>query len=276
MRRFLACLSLACAVSLSAVETEAPEVARAKEEAARVKALVDAGVLPANRLQQAEESLAEATDDAVLRRTLYGAVSVEELTERDTGEMVAAARRRLERQEDRISRAWKVIEEGAASRLSLEPLTEECARRQEVLSLAESRARLLKELAEMARAEQSFGEEIVSTPQGGAPLVERFDGSGVFRLGSLASISRAFAAQFARALPVSARGDTAVHRALGFDHRGRVDIALDPDQPEGVWLRRHLERSAIPYYAFRSALPGRATAPHIHIGPPSGRLRGGG
>ena len=43
--------------------------------------------------------------------------------------------------------------------------------------------------------------------------------------------------QFGKSLPVSAKGDTALHRSLGFDHRGRVDIALNPDQTEGSWLR---------------------------------------
>jgi hypothetical protein len=72
---------------------------------------------------------------------------------------------------------------------------------------------------------------------------------------------------------VSARGATATHRALGFDHRGRVDIALNPDQREGVWLLNYLKRLKIPYYAFRAAVRGKATAPHIHLGPPSLRLR---
>jgi hypothetical protein len=64
-------------------------------------------------------------------------------------------------------------------------------------------------------------------------------------------------------------GETAVHRALGFDHRNRVDVAVHPDQPEGVWLRQYLELHYIPYFAFRRAVPGKATGAHIHIGPMS-------
>ena len=52
----------------------------------------------------------------------------------------------------------------------------------------------------------------------------------------------------------------------------RSDIALNPDAPEGVWLRSLLERLHIPYLAFRSAVAGAATAPHIHIGTGSARL----
>jgi hypothetical protein len=73
-------------------------------------------------------------------------------------------------------------------------------------------------------------------------------------------------------MPVSARGSTAVHRAMGFDHTGRIDVAVNPDAPEGVWLRKYLDTQGIPYYAFRAAIAGKATAPHIHIGPGSTRL----
>ena len=87
------------------------------------------------------------------------------------------------------------------------------------------------------------------------------------------AIVAAYEKQFSKPLPVSAKGETEVHRSMGFDHRGRVDVALNPDQLEGVWLRRYLEHAKIPYFAFRRWLPGKATAAHIHIGPPSLPLR---
>jgi len=49
-------------------------------------------------------------------------------------------------------------------------------------------------------------------------------------------------------------------------------VAVNPDSPEGIWLREYLDERAIPYYAFRTAMRGKATAPHIHIGPGSTRL----
>jgi hypothetical protein len=70
-------------------------------------------------------------------------------------------------------------------------------------------------------------------------------------------------------------GETAVHRAMGFDHRGRVDVALAPDAPEGEWLRAYLMLKRIPFFTFREAVPGKATGAHIHIGPQSVRLAGG-
>jgi hypothetical protein len=74
-------------------------------------------------------------------------------------------------------------------------------------------------------------------------------------------------------LPISAEGETNLHRALGFDHRGRVDVAINPNASEGMWLRHYLQSLKIPYYAFTRAIRGKATAAHIHIGPGSTRLQ---
>jgi hypothetical protein len=250
-------------------------VLRARQELRQVRSLVQAGALPASRLREAQQLLEEAQDEAILRQTLYGSVSVEDLTEQQADEMVAAAQRSLERHNAKVARTRKLIEAGAAPRLSLPPLIDEGDRRQKVFDLALSRARLLQELAAMVRAEKALQAKLKYAPQEAVELAERHDGHGIFRSEHLKRITLAFESQFARPLPISAHGDTAVHRALGFDHRGRVDVALDPDQPEGIWLLRLLQDSGIPYFAFRGFVPGQSTAPHIHIGPPSGRIQGG-
>jgi hypothetical protein len=104
--------------------------------------------------------------------------------------------------------------------------------------------------------------------------MEHFDGRATFdEARDLRPIMEAFEAQFERPLPISADGETDVHRALGFDHRGRIDIALHPNAPEGIWLRRYLRSRNIPYYAFTSAVAGKSTAAHIHIGPGSTPLQ---
>jgi hypothetical protein len=113
-------------------------------------------------------------------------------------------------------------------------------------------------------------------PDAAPHLSERFDGDGSFSAAEFHKIEAAFEAHFAKPLPVSAMGETAVHRALGFDHRGRVDVALNPDQLEGKWLRGYLEANRIPFFAFWQAVPGKATGAHIHIGPMSTRLAHGG
>lgn len=92
-------------------------------------------------------------------------------------------------------------------------------------------------------------------------------------MNDLTAISRRFEEHFHHSLPVSALGQTLVHQSMGLDHRNRVDVALSPDQPEGLWLRQLLEMLHVPYLAFRSAVAGAATAPHIHIGTGSTRLK---
>ena len=48
-----------------------------------------------------------------------------------------------------------------------------------------------------------------------------------------------------------------------------MDVAVNPNEPAGIWLRHYLEAKGVPYYAFLRAIPGKATGAHIHIGPGS-------
>jgi hypothetical protein len=142
--------------------------------------------------------------------------------------------------------------------------------------MVESRAQLVHELSEMATAESNYLDKLAHSPAEAAELAAGYTPDGTFIYASYAKVEVAFRERFGKPMPVSAMGETAVHRALGFDHRGRVDVAVHPDQPEGVWLREFLTGSRIPYFAFRQAVPGKATGAHIHIGPMSTRLVPGG
>lgn len=251
-------------------------VVRPVSPGASVQELVAAGALPRSALDEHEQLAADRADEAVLRHTLYGALSLEDLTEEQGRAMIAAAERRLARRQARLDAARKLVEEGALPRLALTPLLEELDRARRELDLARSRARLLEELAEMARAEAAEASLPDAPQQEPRPLVERFEGRAPFHPGILRVLALDFELEFGRSLPISAHGPTALHRALGLDHRGRVDVALHPDSPEGVWLREYLRRRGVPYYAFRGAVRGRSTGAHIHIGPPSEPLRAGG
>ena len=66
---------------------------------------------------------------------------------------------------------------------------------------------------------------------------------------------RAFARRFGKPLPISADGQTATHNALGFDHKGRVDVAVNPNEPEGIWLRHYLEAKRVPAPALQNRAP---------------------
>jgi hypothetical protein len=261
-----------CAGAVGAQTNDAPEVARAQAEVVKLRALVEAGVAPRVQLEKAEEAMADAQDAAILRRTVYG----QDLTAEQTDEMMAAASRRFDRRRKALDEAKRLVEAGAASQLSLGAFLEELDMARKEADLAESRASLVRELTEMAQAEEALANKLAEEPAEAPKIADRYDGDGIFTAGTLARVEMAFARQFGKPLPVSAAGETAVHRALGFDHRGRVDVAVHPDLPEGVWLRAFLTENRIPYFAFRQAVPGKATGAHIHIGPMSTRLVPGG
>jgi hypothetical protein len=253
----LVCAGLMCAQS---------ELEQAKAKVEKLRALVAAGAVPRAQLAEAEASVADAEDSALLRRTVYG----QDLTDEQSEAMIAAANRRLERRSQALERAKKLVDVGVTPRSSLDPLIEDADLARKEYDLAVSRAQVVHELTLMAEAEQSF-EEAPATSSSHA-ISERHDGDGAFSMSRFGQVESAYERRFGKPLPVSAMGETEVHRALGFDHRGRVDVALNPDQPEGVWLRTYLDENRIPYFTFRRAVPGKATGAHIHLGPVSSPL----
>jgi len=96
--------------------------------------------------------------------------------------------------------------------------------------------------------------------------------AGSWSLASLSTVQKFFSTTFGRPLPTSAIGQSATHNRMGWDHRNSVDVGLHPDSAEGRALIAYLQNTGIPFLAFRAAIPGVATGPHIHIGSPSHRL----
>jgi hypothetical protein len=270
MRLLPGLILLVCATVWA--QSDAPDIARAKAEIEKVRTLVEAGAASRAQLDKAETALADAEDAAYLRQTAYGT----DLTEAQTDDMLAAATRRVDRRKGAIADVRKLIAEGVASQLALTPLLEDFDAARKEFDLAESRARFVKQMAEEARAEEAAEASMNQSPEESAVFGDRYDGDGVFSMVAFSKVESEFVKHFAKPLPVSAMGETAVHRSLGFDHRGRVDVAIHPDQPEGHWLLGYLVQNHIPYFAFRHAVPGKATGAHIHIGPMSTRFRAGG
>ena len=100
----------------------------------------------------------------------------------------------------------------------------------------------------------------------------RSSSTAIWSIGNLGSIQQFFANRFGHVLPTTAIGQSGTHDRLGYDHRNAVDVGLNPDSLEGRALISYLQSAGIPYLAFRSAIPGVATGPHIHIGSPSHRI----
>jgi hypothetical protein len=247
------------------------------QEIERLKELVATGAAPKVALENALKKMADQKDEELLRQTLYGKLEVEELSPEQADEMVQAAARRVARRREVLDEAKARVEAGAASRTSLTPYIEDYDRMQRALDAANARAQMMKEISEIARREAEFEqryEELPAQPTyGPMPVAEKFAGHGVFLTSHWRETVLAFEDQFGHGIPVSAKGETAFHKALGYDHRGRVDVAMDPDSAEGVWLRKYLESKKVPFFLFRGAVRGKASAAHIHIGPPSLRFK---
>lgn len=132
--------------------------------------------------------------------------------------------------------------------------------------------------ADIAITEAILGEKVNRLPA--LPIngysetadLARFNGGFKWSIREAPRIERYFSQAFGRRLPVTALGQSDTHNRLNFDHRDSMDVALHPDSLEGKALMDHLRKSGIPYIAFRGAIPGASTGPHIHIGRASGRL----
>lgn len=139
------------------------------------------------------------------------------------------------------------------------------------LSIAngEKLAAAQKKAAELAKTKTFL--KPTSMSLGRSPVVMRST-AGSWSLSNLASVQQFFSKTFGKSLPISTIGQSATHNRMGWNHRNSVDVGVHPDSAEGRALMAHLQSSGIPFLAFRSAVPGVSTGPHIHIGAPSSRL----
>jgi hypothetical protein len=99
----------------------------------------------------------------------------------------------------------------------------------------------------------------------------RYNGAAIWNLSDAWKVQRFFLDAFKKPLPIAVLGQGAIHDRWHLDHHNAMDVSLYPDSPEGQALLGFLRANGIPYLAFREAIPGTATGPHIHIGRPSHR-----
>ena len=99
----------------------------------------------------------------------------------------------------------------------------------------------------------------------------RYNGGGPWSLAQVATVDIFFRQKFGRALPIAVLGQGAIHNRWRLDHHNAMDLSLNPDGLEGQAVMDFLRSRGIPFSAFRQAIPGTATGPHIHVGLPSHR-----
>jgi hypothetical protein len=223
------------------------------------------------RLRKAQEDVLDALDTSLLKKSLYSTDLLPEQAE----QMVLVAQRMVVRRQRALLEMQQMVGAGVISRSEAEASGTDLNGAQKELEWAQTRARLVAQVAESVRIEKaiaSMESQAESHPEWAGRVYTKYDGSGIFTPADLKQLETAYLGRFSRPLPISANGETALHRSFGFDHRGRVDVAVVPDQAEGTWLMHYLESKRIPFYAFRSAIPHQATGAHIHVGPGSTRL----
>lgn len=176
-----------------------------------------------------------------------------------------------------------LVAEGLVARVELETSEQLLAGRRAQLEATKKQITDSDHMIAEIQADQELAKKQASTPArllvkpvakqfSSYATILRYSGTTSWSLGSLGGVESFFRNTFGRGLPTSAVGQSATHNRLGYDHRHAVDVALHPDSAEGKSLINYLQNQGIPFLAFRAAVPGVATGPHIHIGRPSHRL----
>ena len=183
----------------------------------------------------------------------------------------------VKRAEEKLEQSRKLFAEGLIPRTQLEQseraLTEaksEVAKTQRDMANADAQAAgIFAETAaekEIAKNLRLARQSLVRTSS-----FTRYTGAPGWGIGEAWKIQRFFSETFNKQLPIAVFGQGAIHERWRLDHRNAMDISLHPDSAEGQALLNFLQKNGVPYLAFRAAIPGTATGPHIHIGRPSHR-----
>jgi len=177
--------------------------------------------------------------------------------------------------DERIAKLRELYRDGLISRLQFESAERE---------LAEIHHRVEETRKQLATTDSLVVESIADTesnaavdfdamPTSRAELKKvayiRFKGTADWSSADIGKIEEFFKFKFKRALPVVSPGQSETNTRWGYDHRNAVDVGLHPDSREGRALMSYLSKQGIPFMAFRRAVTGSATGPHIHIGKPA-------
>jgi hypothetical protein len=192
------------------------------------------------------------------------------------GKLLAIFERDVAKAEAQLTKDQALFEQGLISKIELNKsesalagAKNKVAETNQLMSNADTQiAQTLLEAqaeAQLARTRLARGGTIQTTSY------IRYAGAGSWLLSESWKVQRFFQDTFKKQLPIAVFGQGAIHDRWRLDHRNSMDISLHPDVPEGQALLNFLRSNGIPFLAFRSAIPGTATGPHIHIGRPSHR-----
>ena len=210
-----------------------------------------------------------------LAESRNGLISAAEKHKTAAQELLLVQEAEVKKAQEKHQQLQQLVAEGLIARVELEQSERSMSALQAKLDATRQQiADSDKVVAEIRAAEQLEKTQVkASQPKSFVkPTILRYGGSAGWSLGNLGVVQAFFSSTFGRGLPTSAVGQSAAHNRLGWDHRHAVDVPLHPDSTEGKALVGFLQNKGIPFLAFRGAVPGVSTGPHIHIGRPSHRL----
>ena len=183
----------------------------------------------------------------------------------------------VKKAEEKLEQSKKLLAEGLIPKTQLEEYERALAvAKQKVAETNRSMTSADEQVAAVlveAEANEQIAKNLRLAKQGlvRTSAFTRYTGAGGWNLGDSWKVQRFFYDTFNKQLPIAVFGQGPIHDRWRLDHHNAMDIQLHPDGVEGRALLEFLQKNGIPYLAFRSAIPGTATGPHIHIGRPSHR-----
>ena len=254
--RSFACLCFVCGLAL--LQFQSPALAQRKRPA---KTPPKTQQQPANELDKLRDSYIKATRD--YKDSLRKLLALYEAAEHKAEQRLAQSQELykvglLSQKELGESEHALAVEKQKVSGVEQQIVTADTQIAQTLVEIEGD-----KEIAKLGRVPKG---SLVRT----ASFI-RFNGAGGFLLSNAGRIQNFFQQKFSRPLPIAVFGQGAIHDRWRLDHHNAMDISLNPDGLEGQALMEFLRSNGIPFSAFRGAIPGVATGPHIHIGMPSHR-----
>jgi hypothetical protein len=193
-------------------------------------------------------------------------------------ELIKLYEKELKQAEEKSAKLKELYAQGLLSRRDLETSEEGITGVKAKIAEAQKQMRAADEqVAEMmveAKEMEEMAKAAAAPARGRLTQTSsyiRYGGAGSWLLSESWKIQQFFLQRFGRQLPVSTYGQSALHNRWGLDHRNAMDVGLNPDSVEGQALMQFLRANGIPFSAFRVAILGSSTGPHIHIGMPSHR-----
>lgn len=207
-------------------------------------------------------------------------ISATEEYKANTETVLSLEEEEVNKAETQLALLRELVDDGLIAKSELELAEQALASAREKLNATRQQIAAADQMiAEIKVAEEAAKTRPVATRSLVRPTASYSSSASIIRhngpvttVSNLPEIKAFFSSRFGRSLPTSAIGQTPTHDRFGLDHRHAVDVPLHPDSAEGKALMEYLQQQGISFLAFRGALPGVSTGPHIHIGRPSSRL----